>query len=62
LAVAKHYCDLATGFVLDTIDRQLQGEIRSLNMRTLVTNTLMKSHDSRKQLADDLLKFIEAEL
>ncbi|HET9911571.1 MAG TPA: 2-phospho-L-lactate transferase [Anaerolineales bacterium] len=62
LAVAKHYCDLTTGFVLDTIDRQLQAEIRSLNMRTLVTNTLMKSHDSRKQLAGDLLKFIEAEL
>jgi LPPG:FO 2-phospho-L-lactate transferase len=62
LAVAKHYCDLATGFVLDTIDRQLQGEIRSLNMRTLVTNTLMTSHDNRKQLAEDVLKFIEAEL
>ena len=58
LAVANHYCDFATGFVLDTIDKQLQGEIRSLNMRTLVTNTLMKSHDSRKQLAIDILDFI----
>src|SRR6185436_9867012 len=58
LAVANHYCDLAMGFVLDTIDKQLQGEIRSLNMRTLVTNTLMKSHDSREQLAIDVLDFI----
>jgi len=58
LAIANHYCDFATGFVLDTIDKQLQGEIRSLNMRTLVTNTLMKSHDSRKQLAIDILDFI----
>ena len=58
LAVAKHYCDLTTSFVLDIFDRELEGEIRSLNMRTLVTNTLMKSHDDRKQLADAVLEFI----
>ena len=58
LAVADHYCDLVTGFVLDTLDKQLQSEIRSLNMRTLVTNTLMKSLDNRKQLASDVLDFI----
>ncbi len=57
LAVADHYCDLVTGFVLDTLDKQLQGDIRSLNMRTLVTNTLMKSLDNRKQLASDVLDF-----
>jgi LPPG:FO 2-phospho-L-lactate transferase len=58
LAVANHYCDLVTGFVLDEIDRQLEGEIRGLNMRTLVTNTLMKSHDDRKRLAIDILNFL----
>jgi hypothetical protein len=58
LAVAKHYCDLATGFVLDAVDRQLEGEIRSLKMRTLVTNTLMNSHDDRKHVASDVLEFI----
>jgi len=58
LAVAKHYCDLATGFVLDKIDKQLEGEIRSLNMRTRVTYTLMKSHDDRSRLAIDILNFI----
>ena len=58
LAVARHYGDLATGFVLDTFDKQLEGKIRSLNMRTLVTNTLMKSHDNRKQLAAKVLEFI----
>jgi hypothetical protein len=51
-----------TGFVLDEVDRQLEGEIRSLGMRTFVTNTLMKSHDDRKQLAMDVLNFIRAEL
>lgn len=62
LAVARHYCDLVTGFVLDELDRQLEGEIGSLNMRTFVTNTLMKSHDDRKQLAMDVLDFIGTEL
>jgi LPPG:FO 2-phospho-L-lactate transferase len=58
LAVANHYCDLATGFVLDTLDQKLKEDIRSLNMRTLVTNTLMKSLDNRKQLASEILDFI----
>jgi LPPG:FO 2-phospho-L-lactate transferase len=58
LAVADHYRDLVTGFVLDTFDQQLQENIRSLNMRTLVTNTLMKSLDNRKQLASNVLDFI----
>jgi LPPG:FO 2-phospho-L-lactate transferase len=58
LAVANYYCDLLTGFVLDQIDRQLEGEIRSLNMRTLVTNTLMKSHEDRRKLATHVLNFI----
>jgi LPPG:FO 2-phospho-L-lactate transferase len=62
LAVARHYCDLVTRFVFDEIDRQLEGEIRSLDMRTLVTNTLMKSHDDRKQLAMDVLNFVGADI
>ena len=62
LAVARHYCDLATGFVMDQIDRPLEGEIRSLSMRTLVTNTLMNSHDDRKQVAMNVLDFIERDL
>jgi LPPG:FO 2-phospho-L-lactate transferase len=62
LAVARHYCDFIDGFVLDTFDRQLEGEIRGLNMHTLVTNTLMKSHDDRKQLADRVLDFMGTDL
>jgi hypothetical protein len=48
--------------VLDTIDQQLEEKIRSLQMRTLVTNTLMKSHDSRKQLAAEIVNFVGTEL
>ena len=62
LAVARHYCNFVTDFVFDTIDTQLEGEIRSLNMRTLVTNTLMNSHDDRKQLAGNVLTFIGTDL
>jgi len=58
LAVAKHYRGLATGFVLDQVDKQLEGQIMGLRIKTLVTNTLMKSHDNRSQLAQDVLGFI----
>ena len=57
-AVAEHYRGLATHFVLDAVDAQLDESVRGLNMRTLVTNTLMKSHDDRKRLAGDVLHFI----
>jgi LPPG:FO 2-phospho-L-lactate transferase len=58
LAVAKHYQGLLTGFVIDQVDKQLEGEIVGLSIKTLVTNTLMKSHDDRGRLAQDLLGFI----
>jgi LPPG:FO 2-phospho-L-lactate transferase len=62
LAVARHYCDFIAGFVLDTVDKQLEGEIRGLKMRTHVTNTLMNSHDDRKQLAARVLDFVGTDL
>jgi len=57
-AVANHYRDLIIGFVLDTIDAQLIESVRGLNMQVLVTNTLMKGHEYRRQLASDVLNFI----
>lgn len=58
LAVANHYRGVATGFVLDKIDKQLEGEIMGLGMQTLVTNTLMNSLDDRSQLAQDIVDFL----
>ncbi len=58
LAVANHYRGLATHFVLDTIDSQLIESVRGLNMQTFVTNTLMNSHEARRQLAHAILHFI----
>ena len=62
LAVAKHYKGLVTDFVLDQTDEQLNESVKGLSMRTYVTNTLMKSHEDRKRLAADLLKFIGSDL
>ncbi len=58
LAVAKHYEGLVSHFVLDDVDSQLTESVRGLNMRALVTNTLMKSHEERRQLAQAVLHFI----
>jgi LPPG:FO 2-phospho-L-lactate transferase len=58
LAVANHYRGLVSGFVIDTIDKDLQSGIMELGMQVLVTNTLMNSHDDRSRLAQELLGFI----
>ena len=58
LAVARHYRDLLQGFVMDQVDKQLEGEIMRLRIKTAVTNTLMKSHDDRVRLAQEVLGFI----
>jgi len=58
LAVANHYRGLATGFVFDIVDEQLIESVEQLNMHGLVTNTMMRGHEDRKQLANDVLNFI----
>jgi LPPG:FO 2-phospho-L-lactate transferase len=58
LAVAAHYRGLVKGFVIDTIDKNLQGGITELGMKVLVTNTLMKSLEDRSRLARELLMYI----
>ncbi|HNQ93972.1 MAG TPA: 2-phospho-L-lactate transferase CofD family protein, partial [Anaerolineales bacterium] len=58
LAVANHYRGVITHFVMDAVDSQLTESVRGLNMRTLVTNTLMKSHEDRRQLAQAILQFV----
>jgi LPPG:FO 2-phospho-L-lactate transferase len=62
LAVANHYRGLVTDFVLDKIDEQLNETVKGLSMRAYVTNTLMRSHEDRKQLAIDLLTYIGSDL
>jgi LPPG:FO 2-phospho-L-lactate transferase len=60
LAVANHYRGLIRGFVLDKIDTPLDQSVRDLNMQTLITNTIMRTTDDRKQLAMEVINFIGA--
>lgn len=59
-AVAEHYQDLLTGFVLDEEDRELQDEIQGLTqkgIRVLTAGTWMKSRPDRTELARKILAF-----
>lgn len=58
LAVASHYRNILTGFVLDNADSHLEKQTRELNLQTLVTDTLMNQLSDRARLASDVLHFI----
>jgi LPPG:FO 2-phospho-L-lactate transferase len=55
LAVARHYGNLISAFVLDRVDATLATKIRAT---TFVTNTLMRSRQDRRRLAQDVLNCI----
>lgn len=60
LAVAKHYGEsILTGFVLDEVDAGLVEDVRALGIHPFSTKTLMKSPEDRRNLARDVLNFIE---
>ena len=56
LAVRRHYGNLLTGFVLDKVDAALAGET---GLPTAITNTVMKTPEDRRRLAQDVLDLIE---
>ena len=58
LAVAQHYGNLLTGFVLDSADAAMLGNIENLGMRAYATHTLMKTPADRRRLAENVLNFI----
>jgi LPPG:FO 2-phospho-L-lactate transferase len=55
LGVARVYADLATDFVLDTVDAALAEGIANLGLRTHVTDTIMIDDAARARLAVELL-------
>ena len=59
-AVAKHYRNILSGFVLDNEDLNLEKSISQLNIKTLATDTLMKQPTDRARLANDVLHFIRS--
>ena len=56
-AVAQRYQHIVTHFVLDRLDADQESAIQSLGLRTLVTDTWMKTVDDRAQLAREILEF-----
>ena len=62
LAVAEHYRGLAKRFVMDEVDSELAPRLARYNMRVLATHTLMKTPQDRRQLAEDVLNFIGANI
>ncbi len=59
-AVAKHYENLLQGFVVDTVDAELQASIEAMNISTLVTNTIMEDELGRLRLAKDVIDFVNS--
>ncbi len=60
-AVAQRYQHIITHFVLDQLDRDQESAIQSLGLRTLVTDTWMKTIDDRARLAGEIIEFIQSE-
>lgn len=57
LAVARHYDVLLSGFVLDTEDAGQSEAVHTQGIRTLVTDTWMKTSDDRRRLAKEVITF-----
>jgi len=56
-AVARHYRDILTGFVLDQMDYKQEGAIKALGIHTYRTDTIMHTHDDRCRLAKEVVEF-----
>ena len=57
VGVARHYAGLATHFVIDQVDREAEPAVRSLGLRTLVAQTVMRGLADRVALAGAVLEF-----
>jgi LPPG:FO 2-phospho-L-lactate transferase len=57
LAVARHYADLLSGFVLDSVDENQAPNMHDMNVKTLVTDTWMKTRQERRRLAQEVIDF-----
>jgi len=57
VAVAQHYQDLLSGFVLDTVDAELVPQVEALGMAARAMPTLMVDPERRLPVARDVLAF-----
>jgi len=57
VGVASHLKHILTGFVFDTKDQNLQNQIEHLELKTMHTNTLMRSPQDQARLAREVVDF-----
>ncbi len=62
LAVAKHYADLLTAFVIDDEDAEQQSKISDLGMLALVTRIVMQNQNDRCRLAEEVVEYVSKEV
>ena len=55
--IARHYQGFIDGLIIDRQDASQADEIESLGIKTLVTQTVMKSLEDRIQLAEASVDF-----
>lgn len=58
-AVAVHYQDFLSGFIMDLEDKMMANQVEALGIKTFVTNTLMKSYSDRIYLAEQVIAFAQ---
>jgi LPPG:FO 2-phospho-L-lactate transferase len=58
-SVAAHYRGLIDSFVIDTVDSAHAADIEAMGIATKVTETVMRSIDDRKTLAESCLAFLK---
>ena len=59
--VARLYADFVGVFVLDEVDRKQSADVEALEMRPVVTNTIMRGLRERKSLARVVARALEVE-
>ncbi len=60
LQIAKLYEDIADVFVLDQRDEVLRPEVEKLGLQVVVTDTVMRDADKKRQLAETILTVLSA--
>ncbi len=60
LAVAEHYADLLTGLIIDQADHEQAPALTERGLVVRVEETVMRSDDDRKRLAEVVLAVLEA--
>lgn len=60
LGIARHYAGVVDGLIIDRVDAGLADAIEAEGMKTLVTDTVMRSNDDKARLARAALDFARA--